>query len=98
MLDFIHLFDNEFKTCLEKYRCAKRYHEDNILECRIDCEKYIKQLQDAKHVAIFDDVFTTGSTVESLCDLLLEIGVKRVDIYCICRTPEPTKTKVGAQK
>jgi ComF family protein len=61
-------------------------------------KKYIKQLQDAKHVAIFDDVFTTGSTVESLCDLLLEIGVKRVDIYCICRTPEPAKTKVGAQK
>ncbi|MGF1752247.1 ComF family protein [Vibrio makurazakiensis] len=41
------------------------------------------------HVAILDDVVTTGSTVQHLCDLLLEVGVKRIDIYCICRTPEP---------
>ena len=41
------------------------------------------------HVAIIDDVVTTGSTVYQLCQLLLEVGVKRIDIYCICRTPEP---------
>ncbi|KJY84110.1 competence protein ComF [Vibrio galatheae] len=41
------------------------------------------------HVAIVDDVVTTGSTVQHLCDLLLEAGVKSVDIYCLCRTPEP---------
>ncbi len=42
-----------------------------------------------KHVAIVDDVLTTGSTVQHLCKLLLEAGVETVDIYCICRTPEP---------
>ncbi|MEZ8435657.1 ComF family protein [Vibrio splendidus] len=42
------------------------------------------------HVAIIDDVVTTGSTVYQLCQLLLEVGVKRIDIYCICRTPEPS--------
>lgn len=41
------------------------------------------------HVAIIDDVVTTGSTVYQLCQLLLDVGVKRIDIYCICRTPEP---------
>ncbi len=41
------------------------------------------------HVAIVDDVVTTGSTVQHLCQLLLEVGVERIDIYCICRTPEP---------
>lgn len=41
------------------------------------------------HVAIMDDVVTTGSTVYQLCQLLLEVGAKRIDIYCICRTPEP---------
>lgn len=40
-------------------------------------------------VAIVDDVVTTGSTVQQLCKLLLDAGVKSVDIYCICRTPEP---------
>jgi len=43
-----------------------------------------------KHVAIVDDVVTTGSTVEQLCHLLLEASVETVDIYCICRTPEPS--------
>ncbi|WP_211915591.1 ComF family protein [Vibrio sp. B1REV9] len=41
------------------------------------------------HVAIVDDVVTTGSTVRQLCDLLLEVGVESIDIYCICRTPAP---------
>jgi ComF family protein len=41
------------------------------------------------HVGIVDDVVTTGSTAQHLCQLLLEVGVERIDIYCICRTPEP---------
>lgn len=42
-----------------------------------------------KHIAIVDDVVTTGSTIQQICKLLLEVGVERIDIYCICRTPEP---------
>lgn len=41
-----------------------------------------------EHVAIVDDVVTTGSTVALLSQLLLDSGVKNVDIYCVCRTPE----------
>ncbi|MEH0671375.1 ComF family protein [Vibrio owensii] len=41
------------------------------------------------HVAIVDDVVTTGSTLRQLCHLLLEVGVESIDIYCICRTPAP---------
>lgn len=43
-----------------------------------------------KHVAIVDDVVTTGSTVRHLCNLLLDVGVEKIDIYCLCRTPEPS--------
>lgn len=39
-----------------------------------------------KHIAIADDVVTTGATVEQLCKLLLDVGVETIDIYCICRT------------
>ncbi|WP_038175426.1 MULTISPECIES: ComF family protein [Vibrio] len=49
----------------------------------------LKSLPNVKRVAIVDDVLTTGSTVQHLCKLLLDAGVKSVDIYCICRTPEP---------
>jgi len=36
-------------------------------------------------VAIIDDVMTTGSTVESVCKTLLQVGVKRVDVWCCAR-------------
>lgn len=41
------------------------------------------------HVALVDDVVTTGSTLNAICPLLFECGVKKIDIYCICRTGDP---------
>lgn len=43
----------------------------------------------AEHVALVDDVVTTGETVSQLCRLLRRAGAKRVDIYCIARTKLP---------
>ncbi|OBU09476.1 amidophosphoribosyltransferase [Photobacterium aquimaris] len=40
------------------------------------------------HVAIIDDVVTTGATVDQLTQLLLQRGVKRVDIYALCHTEQ----------
>lgn len=42
----------------------------------------------AKHVAIFDDVMTTGSTIENCTKLLLKAGAERVDVWVIARTPD----------
>lgn len=41
------------------------------------------------HVALIDDVLTTGATAESLARLLLKAGAARVDVYCLARTPKP---------
>ncbi len=38
-----------------------------------------------QHVAIVDDVFTTGNTVHSLALTLKKHGVKQVDIWCTAR-------------
>lgn len=46
MLALIYTFDSEFKRCLENYKCAKRYSESNIVECRQACEKYIVKLEE----------------------------------------------------
>lgn len=46
----------------------------------------LKYIPDQTHIAIIDDVVTTGSSVRQLCKLLLDVGVKKIDIYCICRT------------
>ena len=41
----------------------------------------------ARHVAILDDVVTTGSTVTELTRTLRAAGVERVDVWAVARTP-----------
>lgn len=66
ILSLIYLFDNEFKPSLEAYKCAKRYHEDNVQECREVCETYIDNLEQrlTQHSYLIDDQ-------ESLADIAL---------------------------
>jgi glutathione S-transferase len=49
MLSLISQFDHEFKTCFDKYQCAKRYHEDSLVSDREVCEKYIVDLEQRLH-------------------------------------------------
>lgn len=42
-----------------------------------------------RHVAIVDDVLTTGATAEALARLLKRAGAARIDVYCLARTPKP---------
>ncbi len=46
----------------------------------------VRPLGPIKHVAIVDDVITTGSTAEALCHALLSAGVERVDVWAVART------------
>lgn len=43
------------------------------------------------HLAIVDDVITTGATANTLAKLLYQHGAKRVDVYAIARTPQRVK-------
>lgn len=42
-----------------------------------------------RHLALVDDVLTTGATAETLARLLKKAGAARVDVYCLARTPRP---------
>ena len=42
-----------------------------------------------RHLALVDDVLTTGATAENLARLLKRAGAARVDVYCLARTPKP---------
>jgi len=66
LLPFIARFDQEFKPCIERYKAAKRYHEDNLVACRQDCERYIQDLETrlGKHA------FVMGEN-ESLVDIAI---------------------------
>lgn len=38
-----------------------------------------------EHIALVDDVVTTGSTISALSKVLLASGVKQIDVWCVCR-------------
>lgn len=38
-----------------------------------------------QHIAIMDDVVTTGSTVSAISAILKDAGILQIDIWCICR-------------
>ncbi|MDG3088445.1 glutathione S-transferase [Vibrio hannami] len=67
--EIIHLiadFEHHFIPALNAYSCAKRYHEDNLVECRQACEIQLKHLEErlGKHAFLF-------SEQESLLDIAL---------------------------
>jgi ComF family protein len=41
------------------------------------------------HLALVDDVLTTGATANALARVLVDAGAARVDVYCLARTPKP---------
>lgn len=42
-----------------------------------------------RHLALVDDVLTTGATAQALARLLIKAGARRVDVYCLARTASP---------
>lgn len=66
MLVLIRRFDDEFKTCLNTYKAAKRYREDNVIECRQACELFIQELENR----LIQNPFLI-SAHESLADIAL---------------------------
>ncbi len=46
-----------------------------------------KQSTAFRHVALVDDVVTTGATVSEITLLLKKQGVETVDVWCLARTP-----------
>ena len=87
MLTLTQTFDDEFKVCLEQYKCAKRYREHNIVECRQACEQYIQQLEQRlnNHVFLMSDN-------ESLADIALLPFIRqfaRVERQWYLQSPYP---------
>ncbi|MDU0355235.1 glutathione S-transferase [Paraglaciecola aquimarina] len=66
MMKLINRFDQEFKGCLEAYKCAKRYHETNLQACREACEVYVQDLEQrlSQHDYLIDER-------ESMADIAL---------------------------
>ncbi|MDX1452440.1 MAG: phosphoribosyltransferase family protein, partial [Oleiphilaceae bacterium] len=47
-----------------------------------------ESLSASEHIAIVDDVMTTGATLTAVAHIAKANGVKRVDVWSIARTPK----------
>lgn len=50
-------------------------------------KRALRQVLEAEHIAVVDDVTTTGSTLAELKCVLLAAGVRRVDLWAVARAP-----------
>jgi len=66
-----------------------------VAQSDLPADERLKNVKDAftvnsalkyQHVAIVDDVMTTGHTIEELSKELRKSGVKQIDVWCIART------------
>jgi len=91
ILALIHEFDHGFKPCLEQYKCAKRYHENNIVQCRVACQQYIERLEQRLTGQQF-----LISDKESLADIAVLPFIRqfaRVERQCYIQSPYPNVKK-----
>ncbi len=87
MMSMINRFDTEFKVCLEKYKSAKRYHEDSKSYHREQCEVYILDLEKR----LTEHLFIMGEHL-SLVDYAILPFIRqfaRVDRKWYLQTPYP---------
>jgi ComF family protein len=83
---------NELNLPLDLNSCIR--HRDTPHQTQLSAQKRRKNLKHAfslikplqvRHVAILDDVMTTGSTVHELAALLKKSGVTQVDVWVCAR-------------
>jgi ComF family protein len=60
---------------------TKKYRAKNLKNAFV-----FKKYQAFNHVALIDDVVTTGCTVNEMSRVLKKAGAKRIDVWCCART------------
>lgn len=72
----------KLRTGSSQSRLAAKLRERNIRH-----SYRVKKTIALRHIAIVDDVMTTGATIDELCRVLKKDGVETIDVWCIARTP-----------
>lgn len=73
---------------LRRVRAGKLQHTLNALARRRNLRGAfsIEIAVQGRHIALIDDVVTTGSTVTEITRMLMQAGAASVQIWCLCRT------------
>lgn len=75
-----------------QHQLNKRQRQHNLQNSFILTKKSHIALAGIEHIALVDDVVTTGTTANTLAGILKKAGVKKVDVWALARTPSPSIT------
>ena len=67
------------KPTLSQATLSKRKRAHNVKSA------FLVEPNTLEHIAVIDDIFTTGHTVRALSVALQETGIQHIDIWCVCR-------------
>lgn len=79
----------DYKRCKRVYNTAAQSNLPRHQRATNVKNAFVVEIQEdlsSQHVALLDDVMTTGHTVTELSRALYYVGVKRIDIWCCART------------
>ena len=80
-IPLIHNFCRRIKSTKPQTHLSAKEREQNMKNAFV-IHKPLK----IKHIAILDDVVTTGNTVYALSQLLKNHGVEKVEVWCVAKT------------
>lgn len=73
-----------------QHQLNKHQRQYNLQNSFTLTEKSHITLAEIDHIALVDDVVTTGATVNTLASILKKTGANNVDVWALARTPSPT--------
>lgn len=92
VIEIARTVSKELQLPLDMNSCVR--HRDTPHQTRLTAKQRRKNIKNAfivqkpiqaRHIAIIDDVMTTGSTVHELARVLKKAGVTRVDVWVCAR-------------
>ena len=66
-----------------------QHNQDKQQRLKIKSNTFRTEAPIPEHIALLDDVITTGATIEACVKALQKAGAKRIDVWAFARTPLP---------
>ena len=87
----IYSLFKKVKNTPTQHTLNKKARRQNLTDSFCLNQRALEKLrrENIEHIAIIDDVMTTGSTANSLAKITKEIGITEIDIWILARTPKP---------
>lgn len=93
-LELARLVAKKLKIPIDK--CSAKRIKNTLAQALLPAKKRTQNIKQGfdidkvrvmpyKHVAVVDDVITTGNTATELCKTLYRVGINKIDVWCVAK-------------